>query len=266
MSIPDQSAWSRNIAALRRQAEDRRVGAPPRDQARPERPGLIVADRQLVEKVREVVADWRVSPDTAAARAAGRAGDIAALKTSLDALVMGPGFDEVRTLATRSAVGPGAAHVPFTSVTIGLEAEIDLFLGAYGSVGYAADIVHAAETSCGYVFDGMLVGLGVALEVGPQVGLWRKAVGDIEGLYSGGEVGVVDLGLFALFDDDRVEAVFVDASFGQVLAADGMEVLVRTYSMKPAREAETPANHLTDVTDVTRDKSKSSAGHDQVTA
>ena len=223
------------------------------------------AQRQMLEELGRAVESWRTSPEGRACLASPDGLDLEGLRLELNRLMKSPKLATTRErLSAQASVGDKIGFIP-QAVSIGVEAQIDLVLGIYGSVGYAADLSDI-DGSVVYLLGAIEEGVIEGGDVGVQVGVWKNSTNDMEGYYNGQNVDVDDFGgfvAFALEQDESVVAYLVDVAAGEDDGLAEDEYYCLTFDIEHLPVAQTAASHFLILTQL-ECLNTSESGHDEV--
>lgn len=223
----------------------------------------IDATQALLAELAAALREWRASPEGQAFLASFATRSADEIRAQLDALVRGPHFDAVRKFSLKGWL---ADFLP-KSLTVGFSGQIELGIGAYGSIGYITDLTLEDRQGGLYLLLADGEGLEGAADVSIQVGVWKKSADEVSGKYTGGEADggdIIDGSVFALFEDEDRQAVLVDIDVG---IADGLSALkyhMHTHvfgSSGPIAQA--PASHML-ILETLQCLDTSESGHDEV--
>lgn len=197
---------------------------------RRKRPAAGKKKRQLPPALRQAAADalkaYRASPEYKALLADLPQMNLLQLQQRLEAALNGPHFTPMLALMRQ----PGAFDVTIkgvvekvldylipNAVSLGVLAQAVLVLGLSGSAGYVVNVDLSNFKSGVYVGGAFDAGIDAGIEGDAVLGFWANSVGDLDGVYVGGEVDIDDgTGLTAAaFDhDDDLGLVFVGIDLG----------------------------------------------------
>lgn len=186
--------------------------------------------RQLPPALRQAAADalkaYRTSPEYQALQADLPKMNLLQLQQRMEAALNGPHFAPMLALMRQ----PGAFDVTIkgvvekvldylipNAVSLGVLAQAVLVLGLSGSAGYVVNVDLSNFKSGVYVGGAFDAGIDAGIEGDAVLGFWANSVGDLDGVYVGGEVDIDDgTGLTAAaFDhDDDLGLIFVGIDLG----------------------------------------------------
>jgi len=222
----------------------------------------------MLTQVTSAINAWRESPEGQSALKSASQGQLDALRQAVNQLFQSElfvnFFQKLRSNRSLSEIS-----LPIKSIALGFVGQIDLGVGIYGSLGYAADIDDVSGSSVVYIYGAFTEGLEAGLDAGAQLSLWRNSVSDMPGYYWGCELDVTDVGGFAVAglakekDDDVVQAVLVDLTGGENDGVDGLEFYAVTINITHYPVAQQQAQHLLILTNL-QCLNTMESGHDEV--
>lgn len=223
--------------------------------------------QEIMKEISREVDSWCASPEGQAVLAATDGSNLEPLKKELDALLQGPDLARTRELLQQEKLFSGGrlGFIP-KAVSIGISAQIDLVLGVYGSVGYAADFSDPEGTSVIYLLGAVEEGVIEGGDVGVQVGLWKNSTSDMDGYYNGQNVDITDFGgvaVFALEKSQSVVAYIIDIAAGEDDGGAEDEYYCLTFDINHMPVAQKDADHFLILTNL-QCKNISETGHDEI--
>jgi hypothetical protein len=253
------------------------VGRPGRDPGKARQSVSLSAwpaeARELVAEVQRALTAWNASPEGRAFRSSIHQEGLAGIKRQFDALLSGPAFARTRDLV--ASVSIGDLSFPLKSISIGAAAQADLFVGGYGSAGYAVDLADLNDldtmikNSVVCFYEALSEGIEAGADIAVQAGLWNKTTSDMAGYYWGVEIEADDLGGLAGFglaskeDSIDLNAVLIDITVGVADGVDGLEFWAQTHRIyNPV--AQTTAGNMLLLTNLHCYNINSLTGHDEV--
>lgn len=237
------------------------------------RPGALSAApvashvQQVLQEGGRALKAWQESAEGQAKLAAMQGYSLEQVRAELSNLLLGPVLAPALTLAAQQReVSEDDIPFPIKSVSVGLSGELDLGVGVYGSIGYAANLNDLSGTSAVYLCGAFLEGIVEGGAVGLQFGAWANDIDDLAGYYNGQTIDIDDFGGVAgwLFEqDESVAGACVDTLIGEDDGLAEIEFYMLTFDITHLPVAQADAAHMLILTTL-ECLNTNEVGHDEV--
>jgi hypothetical protein len=236
----------------------------------PGRSSWSAGEKAILAEARRALKAWSDSPEGKTARAALSGQDAEGFRLVFSHLLEGPYFARTRELL---AAQPKASDIsfPIKSISIGIAGQVDLGVGVYGSIGYAADWDDIKNTSVIYLLGAGTLGLDIGGDIAPfQAGIWKDSTSDMDRFYWGVEViiddgaGLAGLGLATDKEGEDLVALLVDLTGGVNDGVDGLLFYSYTFGFTHGPVQQPPQQYLLILNTLQCTDTKALTGHDEI--